>query len=173
MSSLGLQVGKVDLLPALSFFQILKSEGCPDGFLNPEALKSNQHFRPVNQLKHSHHSHDLTVLRRIAVSRLLPLLLLMGLHALALPQQQSNLEAKVVELGKSFVDLLSKGDFAAAAKNFDPTMQSALPPERLEEVWKSVILGAGTIQESAHCSNRKAAAIRCRFHYLSIRQECN
>ena len=37
---------------------------------------------------------------------------------------------------KEFVDLLVNGDFATAPQNFDETMSSALPADKLEEIWK-------------------------------------
>lgn len=40
---------------------------------------------------------------------------------------------------KKQVDAMVNGDFAGVCKNFDQTMQSALPQARLQEVWIALI----------------------------------
>lgn len=44
------------------------------------------------------------------------------------------------------VDSLANQRFADAAKHFDPTMQSALPPQKLAQVWQSVIAQVGVFR---------------------------
>ncbi len=48
---------------------------------------------------------------------------------------------------QSFVELLGKGDFAAAKDRFDATMKSALPEEKLREVWRSLEGQAGAFKK--------------------------
>src|SRR6266850_3925977 len=46
-----------------------------------------------------------------------------------------------------FVELLAAGDFAAAVKHFDPAMMTALPADKLRDVWKSLNTQAGAFQK--------------------------
>jgi len=50
-------------------------------------------------------------------------------------------------LGKEFVELLVKGQFSTATKNFDATMKKALPPKKLEETWESATKQAGPFKQ--------------------------
>ena len=52
----------------------------------------------------------------------------------------------VQTLARSFVTLLSREDFSAATKNFDATMSAALPPERLQQTWKSLFAQVGAFK---------------------------
>jgi hypothetical protein len=49
-----------------------------------------------------------------------------------LPKNNTQKEAK------QFVQLLVKGDFSGAVKNFDVTMRGALPPAKLQDGWESL-----------------------------------
>src|SRR5512133_464101 len=40
---------------------------------------------------------------------------------------------------KQFVDLLAKGDFASAESYFDPTMQQAMPKDKLAQTWQTLL----------------------------------
>jgi hypothetical protein len=46
-----------------------------------------------------------------------------------------------------FVELLVNQQFATAAESFDETMKNQLPPEKLEEVWKSTIDQMGPFKQ--------------------------
>src|SRR5262245_32061999 len=46
--------------------------------------------------------------------------------------------ADLKSAGKAFVDLLSKGDFAKATKDFDGAMLKAMPADKLEGLWKGL-----------------------------------
>ena len=48
-----------------------------------------------------------------------------------------------VSSGAEFVDLLVKEDFTGAVGRFDPTMKSALPEQKLRQVWQSLQKQAG------------------------------
>jgi len=56
-----------------------------------------------------------------------------------------NQDPKV--LGKEFVELVVKGQFSTATKNFNATMKKVLPPEKLEETWKSTTNQAGLFKQ--------------------------
>lgn len=44
---------------------------------------------------------------------------------------------------QALVDALAKGDFKAASKDFDATMSSGLPPDKLEQAWTMILTQAG------------------------------
>jgi hypothetical protein len=48
---------------------------------------------------------------------------------------------------RKFVDLLAAGEFATAAKRFDPAMTTAMPADRLAEVWKGLSAEAGPFEK--------------------------
>lgn len=50
------------------------------------------------------------------------------------------LEAKA----QQFLDLLTRGDYSAAAKQFDAAMKSAMPADKLREAWESLQSQAGS-----------------------------
>jgi dienelactone hydrolase len=51
------------------------------------------------------------------------------------------------EMAAALVDAMSKGDFAAAGKQFDATMQKALPTDKLEATWKVITSRHGAFQK--------------------------
>lgn len=59
------------------------------------------------------------------------------------PQQVSE----VTKLAEEFLGLLNEGKFAEAVKNFDETMTRAMPADRLESTWKTVLLNAGQFKK--------------------------
>ncbi len=50
---------------------------------------------------------------------------------------------------RRFVGLLQKEQFSAAVESFDDTMQKAMPAEKLEKVWASVIARTGPLKRQA------------------------
>jgi dienelactone hydrolase len=50
--------------------------------------------------------------------------------------------------GQAFVAALSRGDFAAAAADFDATMQKALPADKLRATWEAVTKQFGPFQKA-------------------------
>lgn len=70
--------------------------------------------------------------------------------ALALPAAEPDKDAKPTDIekqAKAFLDLLAQGEFAKATKDFDATMQKALPADKLEATWKYQIGQAGAFQK--------------------------
>jgi hypothetical protein len=59
--------------------------------------------------------------------------------ALALPDQTPELSSRAGEL----VTLFSEEEYAGIEEMFDKTMKEALPAEKLEELWKSLIVQTG------------------------------
>jgi uncharacterized protein len=58
---------------------------------------------------------------------------------------------------KSLVSLLEKTDFVSATVDFDSTMKAVMPPEKLGEVWKSVISQAGQFREQTGVRSERMA----------------
>jgi hypothetical protein len=52
-------------------------------------------------------------------------------------------EGEIAELAAEFVAKLSQEDFAGAVSYFDPTMKTALPENKLAEIWQSLLTQAG------------------------------
>lgn len=59
-------------------------------------------------------------------------------------QEQTDARKKALqEFADSFVDLLGKGEFEKATKDFDATMAKVLPADKLKETWEQVLADAG------------------------------
>jgi len=61
----------------------------------------------------------------------------------AAQEKQAAQPADLKAAAKNFVDLLSKGEFARAIKDFDSAMTKAMPEDKLRETWKSLCAEAG------------------------------
>ncbi len=63
-------------------------------------------------------------------------------------REESRKEGKEIEdIARELVMLLVKGDYAKVVENFDGTMKTALPAEKLQEAWNTVIAKAGAFIE--------------------------
>jgi dienelactone hydrolase len=76
-------------------------------------------------------------------------------------------------LGEQFVDLLARGDFAAAVARYDKTMQTALPELKLRDTWRSVETQAGRFKKRLHTRMVKAggydvALVTCEFERAKL-----
>ena len=61
------------------------------------------------------------------------------------------------QAANEFVDMLVAGEFAKAEATFDPTMQQALPEDKLREAWASIIAKTGAFRSrGAVISTREA-----------------
>lgn len=71
--------------------------------------------------------------------------------------QESSIEANapIETLAKDLVSALASGDFKKATENFDGTMKNALPAEKLQEVWSSIIAQSGPFVEQAGIRREK------------------
>src|SRR5262245_40305677 len=55
--------------------------------------------------------------------------------------------AERVEAAKTFVELLNKGEFDRASRDFDEAMKKALPEPKLKEAWETVTREAGAFRK--------------------------
>ncbi len=81
--------------------------------------------------------------------------------------------ADLLASGEQFVDLLVKSDFTKAVSLFDPTMQSALPAQKLKQIWQTIQQQAGPFQ--ARLRTRKESSggyylvfVTCHFAQLDL-----
>ncbi len=85
----------------------------------------------------------------------------------------TTLNDEVVNKAKNFVDLLAKGDFKNAVNDFDNTMKSSLTPQKLEQIWKSLIASAGQFKGQTSVRAEKlnqydVIYVTCKFEMYSI-----
>lgn len=71
------------------------------------------------------------------------LLLAAAALAAAQPAAAQQPDSAAARAGVAFVHRLASGDFAGAASQFDSTMSSLIPAERLEQIWQQVQAQAG------------------------------
>ncbi|MCE5323347.1 DUF3887 domain-containing protein [bacterium] len=69
---------------------------------------------------------------------------------------------------KEFVSQLAKGDFTAATGNFDPQMKAAASPDRLKEIWDSLVAQYGPFKNQVRMRKDKLGAydvvyVTCQF----------
>ncbi len=72
-----------------------------------------------------------------------------------------------------FVAALVKEDFAGAGKQFDDTMKTALPTEKLQEVWKKIVGQVGSFQKVLRTRTEKKDAyeivlVTCQFEKAKL-----
>ena len=71
-------------------------------------------------------------------------------------------------MARDLVDLLVKGNYEQAVENFDSTMKKALPAEKLQQVWNSLIAQTGAFVEQRGVRKEKilqyeAVFVTCKF----------
>lgn len=70
------------------------------------------------------------------------------MYSISWAQQQKVLPSiDIATSAKEFVELLAKEDFQNAVKKFNVTMKTALPPDKLGELWKSIIGQVGPFKK--------------------------
>lgn len=79
----------------------------------------------------------------------------------------------LTSMAKKFVDRLAAGDFATAVKGFDPAMTTALPADKLAEVWKTLNAQAGPFQKQTGARSETQAKyqvifVRCKFEKTDL-----
>lgn len=107
--------------------------------------------------------------------RTLPYVMLVVLLAPTTSRADDKADAAREAAARAAVNALVKEDFKAAAKDFDATMQKALPPEKLAALWKDLLARSGAFQKQLGARHEKAArfvavadvydALRCRRTY--------
>lgn len=74
---------------------------------------------------------------------------------------------------ESVVDSLAKGDYTAATKDFDSTMQTAMPSSQLGQVWSGLTTQAGAFKQrtatrEADESGAKTVYVTCQFERMTL-----
>ncbi len=83
-------------------------------------------------------------------------------------QKQISKGDTLETMAKGFVGLLVKGDYEKVVANFDGTMTKALPAEKLQEVWNSIIAQTGPFVEQLGVRKEKVLQydivfVTCKF----------
>jgi hypothetical protein len=84
------------------------------------------------------------------------------------PESSTETAGDITGAGARFVDLLVKEDFAGAFAQFDTTMKSAMPEQRLREVWRTLQQQAGSFQKQIgtrveEVQGYKVVFVTCQF----------
>lgn len=90
----------------------------------------------------------------------------------ATPTRDANDASLSALAGEAFSELLS-GDYAAFHARFDETMKAALPEDKLQETWKTILMQAGAFQSQVAIRQEKSGAydvvfITCRFENVPL-----
>ncbi|MGQ9610680.1 MAG: DUF3887 domain-containing protein [bacterium] len=85
----------------------------------------------------------------------------------------ATLNEDIVNKAKEFVNLLAKGDFRNAVNDFDNTMKSSLTPQKLEQIWKSLLANVGQFKEQTGIRTEKlnqydVIYVTCKFEMSSL-----
>jgi hypothetical protein len=84
--------------------------------------------------------------------------------------QESGAEPATIEtLAKELVNSLASGDYKRATENFDGTMKNALPAEKLQEAWNSIIAQFGPFVEQA--GNRREKILQYDVIFVACKFE--
>ena len=79
-----------------------------------------------------------------------------GVEPVKKASQESGIETTSIEtLAKDLVNSLASGNYKEAVENFDGTMKNALPVEKLQQVWDSIIAQSGPFVEQAGTRREK------------------
>jgi hypothetical protein len=62
-------------------------------------------------------------------------------------QEQPSKAADLTAKAKEFVNLLVNGNYTNAVTNFDNTMKGAMPSEKLQEAWNSLLAKTGPFKK--------------------------
>lgn len=82
-------------------------------------------------------------------------------------QQQKRIENLKSEASR-VVSLMAQEQFTKATKNFDPTLQQTLPPEKLRQTWQGLIAEAGPFKQQLEnrtevINNQRSILVTCQF----------
>ena len=75
----------------------------------------------------------------------IPLTLLFT-HAGA-PQKSPFPAEELISMAKEFVASLEKGDYEASVKDFDETMTKLVSPDKMKQVWETVLKQVGKLKQ--------------------------
>ncbi len=87
--------------------------------------------------------------------------------------QESGAGPDLAVSAERFVARLEQGDFSGAVQPFDETMTKAMPPEKLEGAWKSVVAQAGPLKRRvgvrvAKVPKYHVAVVTCEFEKSTL-----
>jgi hypothetical protein len=97
-----------------------------------------------------------------------------GVEPVKKATQESGTGTTSIEtLAKDLVSALSSGNYKEAVKNFDGTMKNALPAEKLQEVWNSLIAQSGPFVEQLGTRREKILQydvifVTCKFENAAL-----
>ena len=82
-------------------------------------------------------------------------------------------EPHLEDAAAGFVHALVKEDYANAVRDFDDTMKKAMPAEKLEEAWRSLIAQAGAFQKQLGIHQQsvgpyEAVFVTCKFERATL-----
>ncbi len=80
---------------------------------------------------------------------------------------------QIETMAKKFVNLLVEGNFEEAAGNFDLTMKKAAPPEKLRQIWSSLVAQHGQFEKQLGTRIKtillyKAVFVACQFEKMVV-----
>ena len=106
-------------------------------------------------------------------SVLLSLSCVLASTLLSLWQEPAGPEDDLIVKARTFLDALSRGDFQAAARDFDATMLEVSGPEKLAEFWRQVPekLGAfkrQTVARRDQLGGYEVALVTCEFEKITL-----
>jgi dienelactone hydrolase len=99
----------------------------------------------------------------------LPMGLLVAAAASAAGDRPADPLREQIASATAMIESLNRGDFAAAGKAFDATMQKVLPPDKLEPAWKAIVAKFGRFRKLA--ATRGVAGAKNDFVYLTCEFE--
>ena len=105
---------------------------------------------------------------------LLAVLVIFWLAIFVFSNQEEKAQAdEVIALAKQAVELLKNEDFAGFFNSFDKTMKNALPLDKLQSTWKSVIGQVGAFKKQAEIRTEKVqeydvAVVTCEFERATL-----
>jgi hypothetical protein len=84
-------------------------------------------------------------------------------------QESGTKPATIETLAKDLVKALASGDCNKATENFDGTMKNALPAEKLQEAWNSLIAQFGSFVEQG--GTRRAKVLQYDIIFVTCKFE--
>lgn len=97
-----------------------------------------------------------------------------GMAGLLVAQEgKVSQSAHITASAKRFVQLLEKEDFSSAVKDFDETMTRVMPPEKLQEVWASLLAKTGPLKKQVSVRTAKVpkfeiVLVTCEFEKSTL-----
>lgn len=103
-----------------------------------------------------------------------PLALMLSLASMASAQEKPpEVPPALAAAATKYLDLMSKGEFAEASKNYDETMTKVFPPDKLEAIWKSLTTQFGPLRSRGEMKLEKRGVyeiviVPCTFDKMEL-----